>query len=82
MRNLYIQLLVSILVLGGCSQESAAPEAEPVAASPQEKETYANGMVSSAHPLATEAGLEILALAAMLPTLAAPFWRGACGSTS
>lgn len=61
MRNLYVQLLVSILVLGGCSPESATPEAEPTAATRQTANVYTNGMVSSAHPLATEAGLEILA---------------------
>jgi gamma-glutamyltranspeptidase/glutathione hydrolase len=48
-------------VVGGCSQEPMDTSPAATANSESEAAVYANGMVSSAHPIATEAGLEILA---------------------
>ncbi len=60
MGNFDIKLLVTILILGGCSQEQAGSTTEPATNTAPETVDYANGMVSSAHPIATEAGLAIL----------------------
>ena len=56
MRNTFLTLF--ILVVSACSREAPQQTTEPAA---QSESAYANGMVSSAHPIATEAGLEILA---------------------
>ena len=61
MRYSTIKLLITILILGGCSQEQVGSATEPAATTAPEAMVYANGMVSSARPIATEAGLEILA---------------------
>ena len=60
LRHLQILVTCGALALGGCAAPppaglSAVPDAQPLAVGTQ-------GMVSSAHPLATEAGLEILEL--------------------
>lgn len=50
--------ILLVIVFSGCSKEPVAtsPSSEPVTPDP----AFTNGMVSSAHPVATEAGLEIL----------------------
>lgn len=60
MRNSCFKLLTTIVILAGCSQETPTQTAEPAMSAAREAGDYTNGMVSSAHPIATEAGLEIL----------------------
>ena len=61
MRNPYLSIFAAVLVIGGCTQEQADPAAGQAAGVAPETAAYTKGMVSSAHPIATEAGLEILA---------------------
>jgi hypothetical protein len=60
MRFLCFKLFISILIIGGCSPEQVNSTTEAAADTTHEAPGYANGMVSSAHPIATEAGLAIL----------------------
>ena len=50
-------LFVVLLTLAGCGQEPAAPAVEATA---ETEAAWTNGIVSSAHPVATEAGLSIM----------------------
>ncbi|MGI9204166.1 MAG: gamma-glutamyltransferase [Woeseiaceae bacterium] len=61
MRKSCFNLLVTAFILGGCSQEPVEQANEPAMKTDVDATVYTNGMVSSAHPVATEAGLEILA---------------------
>ena len=61
MRSAYLTLLAALFIASGCTQEQADSAAAPAAGIASETAAYTNGMVSSAHPIATEAGLAILA---------------------
>ena len=61
MRILFFPLLVAISILGACSDSPRDTPSEVAADAPQPAAAFSKGMVSSAHPIATEAGLEILA---------------------
>ena len=60
MRARQLTVLVSILVLSACADE-ADVRTEATPADPAASDAFSNGMASTAHPVATEAGLEILA---------------------
>lgn len=61
MRKACFKLFITILILAGCSQEPPTQTTETESSAASEAGVYTNGMVASAHPIATEAGLEILA---------------------
>ena len=60
MRNPSLSFLAALLVIGGCTQEQPDTATAPATSVETESAAYTVGMVSSAHPIATEAGLEIL----------------------
>jgi gamma-glutamyltranspeptidase/glutathione hydrolase len=60
MRRFHASIFLLVFILASCSLEPEAESVAPEPASQTSEATGTSGMVSSAHPIATEAGLAIL----------------------